>query len=95
VLKRILGRVRNMLTLPSGERRWPLLGSRHRDIAPVLQMQTVQHDPERIELRLVVARPLTRREESDVVEHLLDRLGHPFRVTVTYHQRIPRAASGK
>ena len=95
VVRRILGRVRNMLTLPSGDKRWPRLGSRHRDIAPVRQLQVVQLDLDRVELRLVTARPLTGSEEAQLVAHLLDRLGHPFRITVTYLDRIPRTASGK
>jgi phenylacetate-coenzyme A ligase PaaK-like adenylate-forming protein len=44
VLKRIMGRYRNLLTLPDGTRRWPRLGyeSSLQDIAPIELMQMIQ-----------------------------------------------------
>jgi phenylacetate-CoA ligase len=96
VLKRVFGRVRNMLTLPGGERRWPnLSGPFYRDIAPVTQHQIVQHDVDTIEARLVIERPLLPREEEALRELILRRLGHAFALSLTYHPRIERSRSGK
>jgi phenylacetate-CoA ligase len=96
VLDRILGRVRNMLTLPDGTRRWPkLAGPFYRDIAPVVQHQIVQHDVEHIEARLVVERDLTADEESALRALIVERLGHDFRLSFSYPQRIERTRAGK
>jgi phenylacetate-CoA ligase len=96
VIKRIFGRVRNMVTLPSGERRWPnLAGPFYREIAPVLQHQIVQHDIDTIEARLVVERALSAHEEEALRALILRRLGHAFSLSLTYHPRIERGRSGK
>ncbi len=96
VLARIMGRVRNMLTLPSGQRFWPSLGDTgYTEVAPVSQLQFVQKTPEHIEVRLVVLRGLTGGEEEKLKELIWSRLGHPFALTFTYLDEIPRSAGGK
>ncbi len=96
-LARILGRSRNMLTLPSGERRWPLVGfSEYRAIAPVRQYQLIQKTPEEIEARFVVERTLTGAEEQGLRRVIQAALGYPFRLTFRYFaDEIPRGAGGK
>ena len=85
-----------MLTLPSGEQIWPRFGTRSfSDIAPIRQHQFVQQDLENIEGRLVAERELTPEEESKLRESILSKLGYPFKLTFTYHEEIPRGASGK
>ncbi|MCW8890088.1 MAG: AMP-binding protein, partial [Sedimenticola sp.] len=60
IIKRIAGRVRNMLVLPNGERFWPLFGpSKCAAVAPIKQIQCVQQDYTKLEIRMVVERPLT------------------------------------
>lgn len=99
VLRRILGRVQNMLVLPSGERRWTLLGSdsigAFLDIAPIRQYQFVQKSLQTLEVRLVVERPPTADEENRLREWTLGTFDHPFAVTFSYHDEIARTASGK
>ena len=94
VLKQVNGRVRNMLLLPSGKKVWPILGF-YRDTLPVRQRQVIQKSLEEVELRLVVARPLTGPEEEEARTTLRASLGHPFRVTISYHNEIPRSRGGK
>jgi phenylacetate-CoA ligase len=96
-IARILGRTRNMLTLPNGERRWPLVGfDKFRDIAPVRQYQFIQHTREEIEARFVADRPLTGEEEARLVRAIQPALGHPFRLTFSYFDgEIPRGPGGK
>ncbi|MBI0535687.1 phenylacetate--CoA ligase family protein [Roseomonas sp. KE2513] len=100
VLRRILGRTQNMLLLPSGERRWPLLSSP--DIgallsaAPPLQgYQLAQTALHRIELRLVVARPLASEEEKALRHWVQEKFGPTFEITLVYLPDLPRTASGK
>ncbi len=99
VLRRILGRRQNMLVLPSGEERWPLLSSSDIDgllaRAPVRQYQFVQKNPAEIELRLAVARPLDTGEEEALRAWVRDKFGHPFDVRLAYVDEIPLTAAGK
>ena len=96
VLTRIMGRTRNLLTLPDGSRRWPVVGSYlFTEIAPVRQFQLVQHSVREIEVRLAVSRPVTDEEEAALTAVVLEKLAHPFDIRFTYHDDIPRSASGK
>lgn len=96
VLKRILGRVRNMLTLPDGSKRWPNLGFREiMKIAPVRQFQLVQHALDKLELKLVVEPVLSERQESRIRQTLASYLQFPNTITISYHQEIARSKGGK
>ena len=96
ILTRILGRVRNMVTLPNGERYWPsMTAGRYAAIAPIRQTQMVQKSLELIEVKLVTDRPLTAEEERRLRELIHTRIRHPFQITFTYHDEIPRGPGGK
>lgn len=99
VIKRIVGRTQNMLAMPSGERRWPLLSSANIEelmsLAPIRQYQFRQRELEWIEVRLAVARPLTADEEGSLADWIRAKFTHPFRVTFEYFDEIPRTAAGK
>jgi phenylacetate-CoA ligase len=96
-LKRILGRERNLVKLPDGTRRWPLVGyARYREIAPVIQYQVVQDESEGLELRLVVERPLSESEKAGLAAHLRATIGHPFAVRFAFFDGvIPPGRGGK
>lgn len=96
-IARIVGRSRNLVTLPSSERRWPLVGfARYREIAPVRQYQLVQHALDEIEVRLVVERALTADEEQRLAGVIREALGYPFRLRFVYFgNEIPRGPGGK
>jgi phenylacetate-CoA ligase len=55
----------------------------------------VQTSLEHIEVRLVVPRAVTGEEEARICEILQDRLSHPFDLTFTYPEEIPRGPGGK
>lgn len=96
VIRRVLGRHRNMLTLPDGRQAYPSFPAElWGDIVPIQQLQLVQTTRTRIEARLVAERPLTSDEAAMFVHRLRERLGHPFDIAVCYMEHIPRAASGK
>jgi phenylacetate-CoA ligase len=95
-LRRIHGRVRNMLVLANGERHWPSFGQRgFAEIAPVLQHKFVQRDYSTIEAHLVTGRPLTASEEEALSRHVLSRLPGRFTLKLVYCREIPRSTSGK
>ena len=95
VLRRILGRARNMLTLPSGERVFPGFVNDWFEGFPISQFQIVQLARDHLETRIVPLRPFTGAEEERVRALLIERLGTPFRITISYHDEIPRSTGGK
>jgi phenylacetate-CoA ligase len=100
VIRRILGRTQNMLLMPSGERRWPLLSSDDIEamlkLAPAIrQYQFVQKEMDLIELRLAVAKPLQLDEESALTTWIQTKFAYPFRVAFMYLDAIPRTEAGK
>jgi len=99
VLRRILGREQDMVTLPGGETRWTLLSSGNiasfLAIAPIRQYQFVQRNAESIEVRLVVERPLTEDETNELRRWIVAKLDHPFDVDFSFVDAIAREPSGK
>jgi phenylacetate-CoA ligase len=96
VLRRILGRTRNMVTMPSGEKRFSMLPGRTFARVPAIeQHQVVQTGLEEIEVRLVARKPLEPAEEDAIRHDIVDQLQYPFRIRFTYHQEIPRSPEGK
>jgi len=97
-LKRIVGRERNLMLMPDGTRRLPLFSAMmiEQTIAPVAQFQFVQHEREKIELRLVAEQPVSRAQEAGLRKLLQDHWGYPFEISFTYFDReIPRGPGGK
>ena len=95
-LKRIHGRIRNMLILANGERQWPRNGIyEYRDVAPIRRAQMVQLDRETLEMRMVADRPVTADEERRLTEIIRRWIGHPFQVRFTYLDAFPQKANGK
>ena len=96
VLKRIMGRQRNLLTMPDGRQHWPSFPAKcWLLIAPVRQFQLIQRDPENIEVRFVADRPITQAEEQELAVMLHERLGYPFRIGFVQLERIERSSSYK
>lgn len=96
VLKRILGRTRDMLVYPDGRKAWALMGDMYyTEIPAVRQFQIVQHAVDDLELKIVADRPLTSEEEAQLRGWMHNRCGHAFPIRITYHDDIPRSAGGK
>jgi phenylacetate-CoA ligase len=99
VLNRIMGREQDILTLPTGEQRWTLLGSpdvRHfMQMAPINQYQFAHVAADRIEVRLVTERSVTAAEEEDIREWVQKKLGYPFTVSFAYFDHMPLSKTGK
>lgn len=95
-LRRVLGRTRNRVRLPSGEYIWPRFGANQVSrIAPVLQSQLVQTGESEILVNLVVEGPLTGEQEAALTKMYQKSLGYPFDLKFIYLNEIPRSASGK
>lgn len=95
VIKRILGRTRNMVVLPDGRRFWPSTPMlRYADMG-IRQLQLVQNTRETIEARFVAERPLLPEDERIVIAAIHDALGYPFTVTLIPVAEIPRTDNMK
>jgi len=96
VLKRVLGRVRNLLTRPDGSRHWPDFGMRDMlELVPVRQFQIVQHALQSLELRLVVDAIPGPELEQAVKTSLARHLQFSGSIDISYHTELERSASGK
>ena len=96
VIKRIMGRQRNLITLPNGKQRWPIISEREwMDIAPIEQIQLVQKSPHQVEARLVMPRRLSADEQKRITPILQESLGYAFQIDFSYHGELHRSASGK
>jgi phenylacetate-CoA ligase len=96
VLKRILGRNRDMLVYPDGRKAWALMGEfNYTQFPEIRQFQVVQHAVDDLEMKLVADRRLTGIEEAKLIEWVRYRSQHDFPIRVTYHEEIPRGPGGK
>jgi phenylacetate-CoA ligase len=95
VISRVLGRSRNMVTLPNGDKKWPIGFLKCAEIAPIQQFQFVQKNLTQIEARLVTERPLTEKEHELLRETLNQTFGYSFELVIHYLNSIPRSANGK
>jgi phenylacetate-CoA ligase len=96
VVRRVLGRARNMLVAPDGQRYWPFFGATgFRRIAPLTQYQFVQTSYDTLQARLVVERPLTVAEQEGLRTRIQTTLPYPVQIEFNFVDEIPRNPSGK
>lgn len=96
MLRRIIGRARNMLVTADGKRFWPGFGLRGlTEELHIRQHQLAQKTYDLIEARLVVDTPLNAMQEERLRNQLLSRAPRGFRVEIVYRDVIPRSTGGK
>jgi phenylacetate-CoA ligase len=96
VLRRIFGRHKELLTLPSGEKRYSTFASYVFGALPaVAQFQIVQKSLLEIEARIVPIRPLTEPERTQIAQGLRAQLGPAFTIEIKPVDHIPRLPGGK
>ncbi len=97
VVKRIMGRYRNLVTLPDGSRHWPRLGyeSQLQAIAPIELMQMIQRELDQMDVRLVMPRQLTESEEAALTTFIWKNFGYNFRLNFDYVDTIRNPVNGK
>ena len=100
VIKCVLGRSLNMLTLPSGETLWPsfhlvFVDALGESLPSFREAQLVQRTLGEIEVRVVATRPVTADEEARARKALGDALSDAFVFRFVYVDELPRPRSGK
>jgi phenylacetate-CoA ligase len=96
VLRRLAGRVRNMLVTAAGECYWPTFEPRSSAWSTsIRQRQIAQIEYDLIEVRLVADAALSAEEEDRLRELILGRLPAGFCLRFSYREQIARSAGGK
>ncbi len=96
VIRRIMGRERNMLKLPGGTEHWPSFPENlWVGIAPIQQLQVVQECLDEVILKIKSERPLTQGEKLHLVEVFKTTLAFPYRITIEQVTSIPRGKNSK
>lgn len=80
-LKRILGRERNLVTLPDGSKHWPLVGfTKFLKILPILQFQLVQESLTTVIAKFYTKSPNPEAHELAIASIVQEALGYPFNI---------------
>jgi phenylacetate-CoA ligase len=97
VIRRFLGRERNLLLLPDGSRHWPTVGfHRWSEAHPVRQFQFVQLDRETILARMSAPTRPAPEQEAQLTGIIQSALQHPFEIRYEWHEApLPRGVGGK
>ncbi len=98
VIRKILGRKRGMLTLPNGDKYWPMLGlltiAKQVD-KKIRQVQVVQKSIAKVEVRIAMEGRLNKEDEAQVIQTIQKMLNHSFNIEVVYLEGIKRSKGGK
>jgi phenylacetate-CoA ligase len=95
-ITRVLGKIRNLVTLPSGKRFRPRFIDEFMRFPMVRQYQMIQRSLEDVEARLVVDKPLTAEVETRLRTVLQGAIGYPFHISFIYFSgELPRGPRGK
>lgn len=80
-LNQILGRSRNLVTLPNGSKFWPMMAVQEwPKSAGITRHQVIQKSLDQLEVRLEMSRQLTEAERIQISSALCGRLGYQFDV---------------
>ncbi len=97
-LDRILGRRRNLIVKPNGDRHWPTLIEFHEFAATahIRQYQMVQETLQRITVRIVTDEPLKKEQKNTITDRVQLALGYEFEVIILdQRDDLPRLPNGK
>jgi len=96
VLARVLGKTRDTIVLPSGERRFAHMGMKSiAEFRTLQQIQVVQKTVYDLEVKLVTRGTFGAENETTLASVLRQAFGNHFAIAFTYHSVIPRSPGGK
>jgi phenylacetate-CoA ligase len=94
-IEKVIGRTKNILVLPNGERHFPTSLNLISREAPILQWRLHQENLTDLELSLKVARTLTVAEEEAVRNCIRKLFGYPFNIELIYVDELFRNPGDK
>lgn len=86
-IKKIHGRVRNMMILPNGDKKWPLVGSLQYESFGIKRFQMVQTKIDELELS-IICEPLGQKE-TELIEVVRKQIGFDINVIIKYVDNFP------
>jgi phenylacetate-CoA ligase len=98
VLKRVLGRQRNVIKMPDGRRIWPSFASnglRLMDLFAGAQFQVIQKTLGEIHINLAHISPFSHEQEAKLRSQLEVIFDYPFNFVFNYLDKIERGPGGK
>lgn len=97
VLRRIVGRERNLMRLPDGRKFWPQFGMRDPEATRLVkQYQFIQASLGRLEMKVVADHPLTEDERNWITALVRQKINHPFDVAIEQVEGpLPKGPNGK
>ncbi len=96
VIRRIVGRARNLVRTPDGRRIWPRFGYEEiMGVDAIRRLQFVQNDSRSIDVQMVLTRPLTPEEVQCLQAHWRGTFDYPFEFVMRPVEDIPRSKGGK
>lgn len=98
VIKRVLGRQRNVLKMPDGRRIWPSFSSngiRLMDLFSGAQFQVIQKTLTEIHINLAHISPFSAEQEAKLRTQLQTVFDYPFKFIFNYLEKIERGPGGK
>lgn len=95
-IKRIQGRIRNMLVLPNGDKQWPTVGEpqfRSSISKKIIQHQVIQHGFHKFEIKLKVTDELNSTEQENLLNLVVKSLNQTYlnkdMFSITYVNDFP------
>jgi phenylacetate-CoA ligase len=86
-ISKIHGRVRNMMILPNGDKKWPLVGSLEYESFGIKRFQMVQTKIDELELS-IICEPLGQKE-LELIEVVRKWVEYPINVIIKYVDEFP------
>jgi phenylacetate-CoA ligase len=83
-IKTIHGRVRNMLVLPNGDKKWPTFGTRDiHETFGIKRFKVIQTSVNNLEVQ-IIANKLTKEKTENLIKTILVSIGEPLNIKIKY-----------
>jgi len=92
--RKIIGRIDDLFITSDG-RKIGRLDHVFKDVENIIAAQIIQHDHERVEIKIVKNHSYTEKNEKLVLENFMLRVGGNVKVNFNYVDTIPRTSNGK
>jgi phenylacetate-CoA ligase len=88
-IKTIYGRVRNMLILPNGDKKWPTFGTRDiHETFGIKRFKVTQNSLNDIQIE-IISDKLSEEKNNRLIKNIQDSLGYSFNIEVKYVESFP------